>query len=89
MQWFWWRQHDYGYIFVTLIVCLTTLLSKVVSFNDFFGVQGWGRDGDRDGTGTHIWTDRLFSENIILDIEIHYLHGINYLLKNEDTFNRV
>ena len=31
------------------------------------------RDGDGDGTGrdkqTNIWTDRLFSENIILDVQ--------------------
>ena len=32
-------------------------------FSDFFG--GMGTDGD--GTGTDIGTDRLFSENIILD----------------------
>ena len=43
---FWWQQHDYGHIFVALIVCLTTLLSKVFSFNDFFG----GRDGEGDVT---------------------------------------
>ena len=51
----------------SLKVYLTTLLIKVFSFNDFLG----GRDGDGDGDGTDgrtdIWTDRLFSENIILD----------------------
>ena len=36
------------------------------------------RDGDGDGTdkqtdgGTDIWTDRLFSENIILDLRIYF-----------------
>ena len=49
----------------SLKVYLTTLLSKVFSFSNFLG----GRDGDGDGTDgqTDIWTDRLFSENIILD----------------------
>ena len=41
-------------------VYLTTLLSKVFSFSNFLG----GRDGDGR---TVIWTDRLFSENIVLD----------------------
>ena len=57
-----------GCIFVTLIVYLTTLLSKVFSFDDFFGGQG------RDGTDrrTNIWTDRCFSENIILDVLAYF-----------------
>ena len=37
--------YEYGCIFVSLIVYLTTLLSKVFSFNDFLGGQGRGRDG--------------------------------------------
>ena len=41
------RQHDSGCIFATLIVYLITFLSKVFSFNDFFG--GQGRDGQTDG----------------------------------------
>ena len=49
-------------------MCLTTLLIKVFSFNDFLGGQGRGRDGTgRTDKQTDIWTDRLFSENIILD----------------------
>ena len=46
-------------------VYLTTLLIKVFSFSDFLGV----RDEDVTETGTDIWTDRLFSENIILDMK--------------------
>ena len=49
-------------VVASLKVYLTTLLSKVFSFSDFLG----GRDGDGDGR-TDIWTDRLFSDNIILD----------------------
>ena len=59
-------QHDSEYFFVTLEVYLTTLFSKIFCFIDFF--SGTGRDGT-DGTDkqTDIRTDRLFSENIILD----------------------
>ena len=56
---------------VTLEVYLTTLFSKIFCFSDFFFGDGTGQTG-RDGTDrtdrqTDIWTDRLFSENIILD----------------------
>ena len=43
-------------------VYLTTLLSKVLRISAFFG--GRGRDGQTDK-----WTDKLFSENIILDVK--------------------
>ena len=71
-QWRRQRQHDSGCIFVTLIVYLITFLSKGFSFNDSFGGQGRdGTDKQTDGQTdkrTDIWTDRLFSENIILDM---------------------
>ena len=46
---------------------LTTLLPKVVSFNDF--VADRDRDGNRDRTERDIWTDRIFSEDIIFNKE--------------------
>ena len=57
-------QHDSEYFYVTLEVYLTTLFSKISCFSDFFG--GTGQTGQTDRQ-TDIWTDRLFSENIILD----------------------
>ena len=57
-----------------LKVYLTTFCSKIFNLIDFFGGDRYGDgDGDRDGTGqtdrqTDIWTDRLFSENIIFDV---------------------
>ena len=59
----------HGGSYVTLDLYLTTLISKIFCFIAFF----WGRDGT-DGTDrqtdkqTDIRTDRLFSENIILDV---------------------
>ena len=64
------QQHDYGCIFVTLIGCLTTLLNKVFSFNDFFRGQGRGRG--RDGTGRDGQTNKQtygqtdFSLNVLI-----------------------
>ena len=56
-----WHQCDFECIFVTLKIHLTTLLSEIFCFGDFF--YGTGRERRTDG----IWTDILFSENIILD----------------------
>ena len=61
-----WHQCDSECIFVTLEIHLTTLFSEIFYFGDFY-CDGTGRDGtERDGQ-TDIGTDRLFSENIILD----------------------
>ena len=67
-----WHQCDSECIFVTLEIHLTTLFSEIFCFGDFF--YGTGRDGTDGRTHTHtdgrtdIGTDRLFSENIILDV---------------------
>ena len=61
-----WHQCDSECIFVTLEIHLTTLFSEIFCFGDFFcdtGQDGTGRTDKR----TDIGTDRLFSENIILD----------------------
>ena len=50
-------------------VYLTTLFSGIICFNDFFG--GTGQTGQTDkqtDKQTDIRTDRLFLENIILDV---------------------
>ena len=60
-----WHQCDSECIFVTLEIHLTTLFSEIFCFGDFFYGTGW--DGWTDGHTDGIWTDRLFSENIILD----------------------
>ena len=59
----WWLL-DFEHISFTLEVYLTTLFSDIFCFSDFF----WDRTC-RDGTDgkTDIGTDRLSSENIILD----------------------
>ena len=49
-------------ISATFEVYLKTLFGKIFCFSDFLGGQG------RDRDGTDIWKDRLFFENIILDI---------------------
>ena len=54
-------QHDSEYFFDTLELYLTTLFSKIFCFSDFFGETGQDRKTD-------IWTDRLFSENIVLEM---------------------
>ena len=60
-----WHQCDSECIFVTLEIHLTTLFSEIFCFGDFFFVTGLDQTGrDRQ---TDIGTDRLFSENIILD----------------------
>ena len=55
-----WHQCDSECIFVTLEIHLTTFFSEIFCFGDFFC----------DGTDkqTDIGTDKLFSENIILDV---------------------
>ena len=74
-----WHQCDSECIFVTLEIHLTTLFSEIFCFGDFF-CDGTGRDvtdgqtdkqtdGQTDGQ-TDIGTDRLFSENIILDCSL-------------------
>ena len=60
-----WHQCDSECIFVTLEIHLTTLFSEIFCFGDFWG-DGTGWDGQTDKR-TDIGTDRLFSENIILD----------------------
>ena len=60
-------QHDSEYFFVTLEVYLTTLFSKIFCFSDFFSGTGRDRRDRQTDRQTDIWTDRLFSENIILD----------------------
>ena len=63
-----WHQCDSECIFVTLEIHLTTLFSEIFCFGDFF-CDRTGRDGTDGRTNgrTDIGTDRLFSENIILD----------------------
>ena len=58
-----WHQCDSECIFVTLEIHLTTLFSEIFCFGDFFFVTGQ----DVTNGQTNIGTDRLFSENIILD----------------------
>ena len=62
-------QCDSECIFVTLEIHLTTLFSEIFCFGDFF-CDGTGRDvtDGRTNGQTDIGTDRLFSENIILDM---------------------
>ena len=66
-----WQQYDSECIFVTLEVYLTILFSEIFCFGDFFR-DGMVRDRQRD-----IWTDRLFMENIVLNIGqtkvVHYV----------------
>ena len=56
-----WWQLDFECISFALDVYLTTLFSDIFCFSDFF-CDGTGHDRQTD-----IGTDRLFSENIILD----------------------
>ena len=60
-----WHQCDSECIFVTLEIHLTTLFSEIFYLVTFF-CHWTGRDKRTDGQ-TDIGTDRLFSENIILD----------------------
>ena len=66
-----WHQCDSECIFVTLKIHLITLFSEIFHFDDFFlWLDGtWQTDG-RTNKRTDIGTDRLFSENIILDIVV-------------------
>ena len=59
-----WHQCDSECISVTLKIYLTTLLNEIFCFGHSF----LGQDGQTDGQ-TDIGTDRLFSENIILDVD--------------------
>ena len=66
-----WHQCDSECIFVTIEIHLTTLFSEIFCFVDFFGggtgQDGTGRTNKQTNGQTDIGTDRLFSENIILD----------------------
>ena len=64
-----WHQCDSECIFGTIEIHLTTLFREIFCFSDFF-CDGTGRDKRTNGQTdkrTDIGTDRLFSENIILD----------------------
>ena len=61
-----WWQLDFECISFALDVYLTTLFSDIFCFSDFFGGQdGTDKQADKQ---TDIGTDRLFLENIILDV---------------------
>ena len=60
--------HNAVVLVTAAATAVAILLSKVFSFNDFLGGTGTGTGRDVTDGRTNIWTDRLFSENIILDL---------------------